>query len=106
MARGELSNCRILYHNAKSGTVPLWYDFVREFDNSGSSMPGGMSRKQGPRAAGMRPAAIAAGRRQWQRTNYDNRTEGRHEQEAGPPRSGDATGRDCRRPPTVATEKL
>ena len=24
-----------------------------------------MSREQGPRAAGMRPAAIAAGRRQW-----------------------------------------
>ncbi len=24
-----------------------------------------MSREQGPRASGMRPAAIAAGRRQW-----------------------------------------
>src|SRR5450756_1670311 len=31
---------------------------------------------------------------------------GRHEQEAGTPRSGDATGRDCRRPPTVATFEL
>jgi len=29
-----------------------------------------MSREQGPRAAGMRPAAIAAGRRQWLSLNY------------------------------------
>jgi hypothetical protein len=34
-----------------------------------------MSRKQGPRAAGMRPAAIAAGRRQWLRSNHDHGTE-------------------------------
>ena len=34
-----------------------------------------MSRKQGPRYAGMRPAAIAAGRRQWQCSNHDNGTE-------------------------------
>ncbi len=34
-----------------------------------------MSRKQGPRAAGMRPAAIAAGRRQWRRLNDDDRAE-------------------------------
>jgi len=31
-----------------------------------------------------------------------NNPEGRHEQEAGAPRSGDATGRDCRQTPTVA----
>ncbi len=29
-----------------------------------------MSREQGPRAAGMRPAAIAAGRRQLTSVNY------------------------------------
>jgi len=34
-----------------------------------------MSREQGPRVAGMRPAAIAAGRRQWLRSNRDNGTE-------------------------------
>jgi hypothetical protein len=34
-----------------------------------------MSRKQGPRFAGMRPAAIAAARRQWLRLNYSNVTE-------------------------------
>jgi len=34
-----------------------------------------MSREQGPRFAGMRPAAIAAGRRQWLRSNYDNEKE-------------------------------
>jgi len=35
-----------------------------------------MSRKQGPRRfAGMRPAAIAAGRRQRQRKNRDTGTE-------------------------------
>ncbi len=34
-----------------------------------------MSREQGPRVAGMRPAAIAADRRQWRRSKYDNRTE-------------------------------
>ena len=34
-----------------------------------------MSRKQGPRAAGMRPTAIAAGRRQWGRMNYAGRAE-------------------------------
>jgi hypothetical protein len=31
-----------------------------------------MSRELGPRYAGMRPTAIAAGRRQWLRSNYDN----------------------------------
>ena len=34
-----------------------------------------MSRKQGPRSAGMRPAAIAAGRRQRPSLNQDNRAE-------------------------------
>ncbi len=34
-----------------------------------------MSREQGPRAAGMRPAAIAAGRRQWLRDIHDTGTE-------------------------------
>ena len=34
-----------------------------------------MSREQGPRVAGMRPAAIAAGRRQWLRLMYDERME-------------------------------
>jgi len=35
-----------------------------------------MSRKQGPRpTAGMRPPAIAAGRRQWRRKNCDSGTE-------------------------------
>jgi len=35
-----------------------------------------MSREQGPRGlAGMRPAAIAAGRRQCLRPNHDNGTE-------------------------------
>jgi len=34
-----------------------------------------MSRKQGPRAAGMRPAAIAATRRQWLRSNHNTGTE-------------------------------
>ena len=29
-----------------------------------------MSREQGPRVAGMRPAAIAAGRRQWTRMRH------------------------------------
>src|SRR5450759_5341365 len=50
MSSGKLSNCRILYHNAKSGTVPLWYDFAREFDNSSSSMP----RRQ------VQPSAVGA----------------------------------------------
>jgi hypothetical protein len=31
-----------------------------------------MSREQGPRSAGMRPAAIAAARRQWLRSNYND----------------------------------
>jgi hypothetical protein len=31
-----------------------------------------MSRKQGPHHMGMRPAAIAASRRQWLRLNHDN----------------------------------
>jgi hypothetical protein len=34
-----------------------------------------MSREQGPRYAGMRPTAIAAGRRQLLRSNCDNGTE-------------------------------
>jgi hypothetical protein len=34
-----------------------------------------MSREQRPRFAGMRPAAIAAGRRQWLSLNHDNGTE-------------------------------
>ena len=34
-----------------------------------------MSRKQGPRAARMRPAAIAAARRQRPSANHDNGTE-------------------------------
>ncbi len=34
-----------------------------------------MSREQGPRLAGMRPAAIAAARRQWLRSTYSNLTE-------------------------------
>jgi len=34
-----------------------------------------MSREQGPRVAGMRPAAIAAGRRQWLRSIHDDGTE-------------------------------
>jgi hypothetical protein len=34
-----------------------------------------MSREQGPRLAGMRPAAIAAGRRQWLGANQDYGTE-------------------------------
>ncbi len=34
-----------------------------------------MSREQGPREAGMRPPAIAAGRRQWPCSNYDDGTE-------------------------------
>jgi hypothetical protein len=34
-----------------------------------------MSREQGPRFAGMRPAAIAAGRRQRLSVNQDNGTE-------------------------------
>ncbi len=34
-----------------------------------------MSRKQGPRAAGMRPAAIAASLRQGERMYYDNGSE-------------------------------
>ena len=34
-----------------------------------------MSRKQGPRYAGMRPAAIAAGHRQWLGLNHNNGTE-------------------------------
>ena len=34
-----------------------------------------MSREQGPRIAGMRPAAIAAVRRQWLSLIDDNRTE-------------------------------
>ena len=34
-----------------------------------------MSREQGPRFAGMRPAAIAATRRQCLRSNYSNVTE-------------------------------
>jgi len=35
-----------------------------------------MSRKQGTRPmAGMRPPAIAAGRRQWRRKSCDSRTE-------------------------------
>ena len=31
-----------------------------------------MTREQGPREAGMRPAAIAAGRRQWTCSNCDD----------------------------------
>jgi hypothetical protein len=34
-----------------------------------------MSREQGPRYAGMRPTAIAAGRRQWLGMNQDNGAE-------------------------------
>jgi hypothetical protein len=34
-----------------------------------------MSREQGPHAMGMRPAAIAAGRRQWLRLSDDYRVE-------------------------------
>ena len=34
-----------------------------------------MSREQGPRAAGMRPAAIAASRRQWLRVIRHDGTE-------------------------------
>jgi hypothetical protein len=34
-----------------------------------------MSREQGPRFAGMRPAAIAAGRRQWLFMDYDKGSE-------------------------------
>ena len=34
-----------------------------------------MSREQGPRNTGMRPAAIAAGRRQWLSLNDDDRAE-------------------------------
>jgi hypothetical protein len=34
-----------------------------------------MSSEQGPREAGMRPAAIAAGRRQWLRSDRDDRAE-------------------------------
>jgi hypothetical protein len=34
-----------------------------------------MSRKQGPREPGMRPAAIAAGRRLWSGLNCNFRTE-------------------------------
>jgi hypothetical protein len=34
-----------------------------------------MSREQGPREAGMRPTAIAAGRRQWPEWNCDDGTE-------------------------------
>jgi len=34
-----------------------------------------MSRKQGPHAMGMRPAAIAAGRRQWLTMSDDKVTE-------------------------------
>ena len=34
-----------------------------------------MSSEQGPRVAGMRPAAIAAGRRQWLRSNCHEGTE-------------------------------
>ena len=34
-----------------------------------------MSREQGPRAAGMRPTAIAAGRRQWLPSIQDAGTE-------------------------------
>jgi hypothetical protein len=34
-----------------------------------------MSREQGPHAMGMRPAAIAAGRRQWLSLNDDDGTE-------------------------------
>jgi hypothetical protein len=34
-----------------------------------------MSREQGPREAGMRPAAIAAGRRQWLRSIHHDRAE-------------------------------
>jgi hypothetical protein len=34
-----------------------------------------MSREQGPRYAGMRPPAIAAGRRQRLRSNRDDRVE-------------------------------
>jgi len=34
-----------------------------------------MSREQGPHAVRMRPAAIAAGRRQWLGLNHNDRTE-------------------------------
>ncbi len=34
-----------------------------------------MSREQGPRVAGMQPAAIAAGRRQWLHSHRDGGTE-------------------------------
>ena len=40
MTGGVLSNCRILYHNAKSGAVPLCYDFVHEFNIARNSVPG------------------------------------------------------------------
>jgi hypothetical protein len=48
-----------------------------------------MSREQGPCEAGMRPAAIAAGRRPWLRSKHDNRTEAaRMSREQGPPKGG------------------
>jgi len=34
-----------------------------------------MSREQGPNFVGMRPAAIAAGRRQWLGVNHNDATE-------------------------------
>ena len=51
-----------------------------------------MSREQGPHAMGMRPAAIAAGRRQCLGSNCCNGSEAAQMSlGAGAPRSGDAT---------------
>jgi hypothetical protein len=52
-----------------------------------------MSREQGP-LQGMRPAAIAAGRRQWLRSNFDNGTEAaKMSLGAGAPQAGMRPGR-------------
>jgi len=59
-----------------------------------------MSREQGPRAAGCdRPRLPPDADNGYLESKTTIRRR-RHEQGAGAPRSGDATGRDCRRTPT------
>ena len=56
--------------------LPLPPPLAGRGNDRGAERPGGgMSREQGPRIAGMRPAAIAAGRRQHLRSNHDDGSE-------------------------------
>ena len=66
-----------------------------------------MSRKQGPRAAGMRPSAIAVSRRHGAFGNFTAimRGDGMSRKQ-GPLRSGDVIERECRWSPIRCTSEF